>query len=61
MNGFDIERAEEAAKMMEGLHDFRSFMKKSGEQKTVNFEFSSATAWYLMIIITERIFYSVPC
>lgn len=35
--GFDIEQVKEAAKQMEGLHDFRTFMKVSKEQKTVEF------------------------
>lgn len=33
--GFEIDRLKEAAKLLEGSHDFRSFMKVSKEQKTV--------------------------
>lgn len=34
-NGFEIERAREVAQMFVGVHDFRSFMNVSHEQKTV--------------------------
>lgn len=34
-DGFDIEKVKQAAKQMEGIHDFRSFMKVSKEQKSV--------------------------
>lgn len=49
MKGFDIERAIAAAKMMEGVHDFRAFMKISKEQKTVNFDASFATNYVFII------------
>lgn len=35
--GFDIEQAKQAAKQMEGIRDFRTFMKASKEQRTVFF------------------------
>lgn len=31
---FNIERVREVAKMLEGIHDYRSFMKVSKEQRT---------------------------
>lgn len=31
---FNIERVRQVAKMLEGIHDFRSFMKTSKEQRT---------------------------
>lgn len=34
-HGFDIERVKAAAKQLEGVHDFRSFMHVSKEQRTV--------------------------
>ncbi|XP_055320713.1 tRNA pseudouridine synthase-like 1 isoform X2 [Sitodiplosis mosellana] len=34
--GFDIERVKDTAKQMEGVHDFRTFMKVSKEQKTLH-------------------------
>lgn len=37
--GFDIEQVKEATKQMEGFHDFRSFMKVSKEQITVELIF----------------------
>lgn len=49
MHGFDIERAKEVAKMLEGLHDFRSFMKKSKEEKTVNF---------VLVFISDRLVFN---
>lgn len=33
--GFEIERAREVAEMFVGVHDFRSFMNVSREQRTV--------------------------
>lgn len=35
-HNFNIERAKEAATLLEGTHDFRTFMNVSNEDRTVN-------------------------
>lgn len=42
--GFEIERAKEVAEMLVGVHDFRTFMSVSREQKTVKLQ-SNRTIW----------------
>lgn len=39
--GFDIERVKESSKQLEGIHDLRTFMKVSKEERTVSQEINT--------------------
>lgn len=46
--GFDIRRVEESAKQLEGIHDFRTFMKVSKEDRTVISSFILINPYYFL-------------